>query len=430
MLPVAARDGYYAGLRADYRASSRPPGRRRCGGAGLAAAADRRGLLSAGRPAPARRRRRRRVLPPSGRRGRRGGHPDLRLLRRSARRAAVRALLLRQERRDAARGRRAPRGSSGARAVTVAPTDDERLRVREAPAARPVMRQIWRHLGFLHWPIDGGGARAAPARGSGGRHLRRRRLPGPRSIHHSALAHAAPPAADRARLSRGQPSHLRPPRRSRSGRLVLQPRRPSRLAVTGARAAYHLPYFHARMSLEAAGDDVAYRSRRLGDRSSRGVLGPVRPTGPAAACGYLDRWSSSWPSGTCSTPGTGARLSSARVHHAPYPLAAGGRLRRARDADRRPPACRRRRTAGARPLRPRGRRADLPTAPRLSRDGPPVAALARRSTASLTTTASTTTSTTPRTRRSPLRTARCAPAVEPTTLATAIGSDIRQTTLP
>ena len=31
--------------------------------------------------------------------------------------------------------------------------DDERLRARERPAGRPAMRQIWQHLGFLHWPV-------------------------------------------------------------------------------------------------------------------------------------------------------------------------------------------------------------------------------------------------------------------------------------
>ena len=43
--------------------------------------------------------------------------------------------------------------------MTPGPTDGERLRARgasdERPRARPVMRQVWRHLGFLHWPIDG-----------------------------------------------------------------------------------------------------------------------------------------------------------------------------------------------------------------------------------------------------------------------------------
>jgi len=41
--------------------------------------------------------------------------------------------------------------------VTSGPTDGERLRAREAIGARSrtlrVMRQVWRHLGFLHWPI-------------------------------------------------------------------------------------------------------------------------------------------------------------------------------------------------------------------------------------------------------------------------------------
>jgi uncharacterized protein YqjF (DUF2071 family) len=33
-------------------------------------------------------------------------------------------------------------------------SDQERLRTRERPAGRAVMRQIWKHLAFLHWPVD------------------------------------------------------------------------------------------------------------------------------------------------------------------------------------------------------------------------------------------------------------------------------------
>ena len=34
------------------------------------------------------------------------------------------------------------------------PTDAERLRGRAPPDERPIMRQIWAHLGFLHWAVD------------------------------------------------------------------------------------------------------------------------------------------------------------------------------------------------------------------------------------------------------------------------------------
>src|ERR1051325_8047853 len=32
--------------------------------------------------------------------------------------------------------------------------DDERLRMRAVPPKRPVMRQGWRHLAFVHWRVD------------------------------------------------------------------------------------------------------------------------------------------------------------------------------------------------------------------------------------------------------------------------------------
>jgi uncharacterized protein YqjF (DUF2071 family) len=33
-------------------------------------------------------------------------------------------------------------------------SDQERLRMRDRPAGRAIMRQVWEQLGFLHWPVD------------------------------------------------------------------------------------------------------------------------------------------------------------------------------------------------------------------------------------------------------------------------------------
>src|SRR3982750_4071621 len=33
-------------------------------------------------------------------------------------------------------------------------SDQERTRMRDRPEGRPVMRQVWEQLGFLHWPVD------------------------------------------------------------------------------------------------------------------------------------------------------------------------------------------------------------------------------------------------------------------------------------
>lgn len=66
-----------------------------------------------------------------------------------------------------------------------------------------------------------------------------------------------------------------------------------RIAVEGARQGFHLPYFHARMSIERVGDEVRYRSERI-DRRGRPASLDVsyRPTGPVsmAAPGSLDAW--------------------------------------------------------------------------------------------------------------------------------------------
>ncbi|HTB59285.1 MAG TPA: DUF2071 domain-containing protein, partial [Polyangia bacterium] len=94
----------------------------------------------------------------------------------------------------------------------------------------------------------------------------------------------------------------------------------SRLAVAGARLGYHLPYFHARISLEISdGASISYSSCRLGSGPTAEFSGRYGPTGPAApaAVGSLEFFLAeryllyAW---------NGRALSSARVHHAPYPL--------------------------------------------------------------------------------------------------------------
>jgi uncharacterized protein YqjF (DUF2071 family) len=207
--------------------------------------------------------------------------------------------------------------------VTPGPTDDERLRAREAPAERPaerpVMRQIWRHLGFLHWPIDA--AALAPHLPVG---LEVDTFEG---VAYLGLVPFTIPLSRTPRL--GVP--LAPAFHEVNLRTYVHRggREPgvwffsldaqSRLAVAGARAAYHLPYFHARMSLEVTGDStVTYRSQRRAAVAAE-FAGQYAPTGPAAPAAvgtrefflaeryFLYAWN-------------GRRLSSASVHHAPYPL--------------------------------------------------------------------------------------------------------------
>ena len=67
----------------------------------------------------------------------------------------------------------------------------------------------------------------------------------------------------------------------------------SRLAVTGARSLFHLPYFNADMTIDVDGDTIGYHS----DRTHRGAPGAefratYGPTGPAntAEEGSIEHW--------------------------------------------------------------------------------------------------------------------------------------------
>jgi uncharacterized protein len=94
-----------------------------------------------------------------------------------------------------------------------------------------------------------------------------------------------------------------------------------RLAVEGARLGFHLPYFHARMSIERDGDTVVYRSSRHDRRGRAGELDVrYRPTGPvqAAPPGSLDRWLTDRL--RLFAADAEGRVSSASIGHAPWPL--------------------------------------------------------------------------------------------------------------
>ena len=92
----------------------------------------------------------------------------------------------------------------------------------------------------------------------------------------------------------------------------------SLLAVAGARIAYGLPYHLAAMSVHANGRRVRYASRRrLGAPAGIVAEYAIGPACPPAAPGTLDHFLIeryllyAWK---------GARLRSARVAHAPYPV--------------------------------------------------------------------------------------------------------------
>jgi uncharacterized protein YqjF (DUF2071 family) len=208
--------------------------------------------------------------------------------------------------------------------VTAAPTDEERLRGRDLPAERPVMRQVWRHLGFLHWPIDRAAVAALLPPGlevdtwDGVAYVGLVPFTIPLS-RTPRLGLPMAPAFHEANLRTYVHRAGRDP-----GVWFFSLEAASRLAVAGARIGYHLPYFHARMSLEISeqghathGPSIACRSSRLGAGAPAELSLRYGPVGPAAAVAagsleffLVERYRLyAWD---------GRALSSARVHHAPY----------------------------------------------------------------------------------------------------------------
>jgi uncharacterized protein YqjF (DUF2071 family) len=204
-------------------------------------------------------------------------------------------------------------------------SDAERLRARQRPPGRALMRQVWRHLGFLHWPV-------APAA------IEPLLPPGLQVDTFGGVAYV------------GVVPFTIPLTRTALGGLPMAPafhelnvrtyvhrdgRDPgvwffsldaaSRLAVAGARVAYRLPYFHARMTMDVGGGGeggegaptIDYRSRRASGDAT--FSGRYRPAGAVAlaAPGSLELFLAeryvlyAW---------TGRALRTARVAHAAYPL--------------------------------------------------------------------------------------------------------------
>jgi len=200
-------------------------------------------------------------------------------------------------------------------------TETERLRVRQRPDGIAVMRQRWLSLGFLHWAVDP--AALAPL------------LPGdlqldtwegrayvgivPFTVRGSrpAFLPPLPGTADFHELNLRTYVH----RRGRApGVWFFSLDAASRLAVWGARRVYKLPYFAADITMARRPAGSAFASRRRGGGTRASFAGGFWPTAPARAA----------------TPGTlefflaeryllyawdGRALRSARVWHAPYPLA-------------------------------------------------------------------------------------------------------------
>jgi uncharacterized protein YqjF (DUF2071 family) len=218
-------------------------------------------------------------------------------------------------------------------------SDQERLRMRERPGGQPVMRQIWRHLGFLHWSL-------APEE------IARSLPPGLEvdTFDGAAWVGIVPFTIPLTRTGRWGLPMARPfheinlrtyvHRRGRDpGVWFFSLDATSRLAVAGARLWYGLPYFAAEITLEEAGGWVDYRSVRR-DVTTAAFQARYQPTGPTtqAAPGSLEFFlAERYLLYARSSRG----LRTARVHHAPYPLqpaSAGGVAQTLTEAAGLPPA--------------------------------------------------------------------------------------------
>ena len=96
----------------------------------------------------------------------------------------------------------------------------------------------------------------------------------------------------------------------------------SALAVTAARALYHLPYFHAAMEMRrTATDRIVYESRRTHDGAPQAEFrGRYYAAGDAATSdvGTLDRWLTERY--CLYAVDSSQRVYRAEIHHRPWPL--------------------------------------------------------------------------------------------------------------
>lgn len=200
------------------------------------------------------------------------------------------------------------------------PTPLQRLSVRELPLAKPVMRQRWSDLLFLHWPVDPDLLRA---------HL-------PSGLHADLFDGEAWLGVVPFAMERVHPVGL-PPIPWISWFLELNVRtyvhddagRPgvwffsldcnAPVAVELARRFFHLPYHHARMSSERRSSEIVFSCRRKGsDNASHfrycSVVGGAPAREQSLEWFLVERY-------LLFTTDRIGRVRSGRVHHKPYRIA-------------------------------------------------------------------------------------------------------------
>jgi hypothetical protein len=201
-------------------------------------------------------------------------------------------------------------------------TDAERLRLRERPAALPLMRQRWQDLAFLHWSVDPIALSALLPPGIELDTWQGKAYVGivPFRVRRSRATFLPPipGTADFDELNLRTYVH----RRGRDpGVWFFSLDATSHLAVWGARAVYKLPYFHASIAMMRSEQRTTFSSLRTGDQGRAHFACSYEPASApgAVAPGTLEFFLIeryllySWD---------GRRLRKARVWHRPYPVAA------------------------------------------------------------------------------------------------------------
>lgn len=207
--------------------------------------------------------------------------------------------------------------TSPAAATARTPTFQQRLALQQAPAAKPVMRQRWSNLLFLHWPV-------APE-------VLRPRLPAGLHVDlfdGQAWIGVVPFAMERVRpvgfpplpwISWFLELNVRTYVHDESGRpgvwfFSLDCNQP--LAVEVARRFFHLPYHHARMSAEVQSGEIVYASRRKSsEKTSR--FRYRRPVHAEPAREHSLEWFLVERYLLFTSDRTG-KIRAGRVHHQPY----------------------------------------------------------------------------------------------------------------
>lgn len=187
------------------------------------------------------------------------------------------------------------------------------------PPDRPwVIAQTWRDLLFAHWPVAPAALRPLIPFGLQLETFAGAAWVGVVPFHLSRIAPRGTPG----RLGLGFPelnvrTYVTIDDKPGVWFFSLDAARPS--AVVGARAAYHLPYYWARMHIEVAGW-IAYSSRRPFSRGGAAFAGRYWPTGSVfeSVPGSLDDWlTARYCLYAADRKG---RLYRAEINHDPWPL--------------------------------------------------------------------------------------------------------------